>query len=174
MDNVAFLVDGHLEQRFVQRVCPGKPVRRLNCNGRNVSAEAIAKRVATQCRLMKGRHYPIVVWVDLEDRPISYHKFIEEITNEIHKLDVADELIIGVADRCIENWIIADSEVSGIAEECDGFNGKNRLSKSRPDYHETTVGVELLTACHSSRMIRSPSFAHFREKLPDGCWWLDR
>ena len=47
MKRPAFLVEGHLEQRFVQAVCPGSSVLRLNCNGDKVAIEAVAKRVGT-------------------------------------------------------------------------------------------------------------------------------
>ena len=67
MINPAFIVDGLMEKRIIQKVCPGKPVRLLNCNGKAVSYEAAAKRVASLVRLLKN-NYPIVIIFDREER----------------------------------------------------------------------------------------------------------
>ena len=42
MPEPAFLVDGHMEQLIIQQLCPKKPVRRIGCNGDDVSMAAIA------------------------------------------------------------------------------------------------------------------------------------
>ncbi len=183
MNNPAFIVDGHLERNFIQKVCPGKKVRILNCNGHAVSVKAIAKRIATHCRLFKGKYYPIIIWVDREDRDVSTTEFANELEQAISEEGIQDQIILGVADRNIENWIIADKltvrkeaeTVGKYPGVTDGYNGKSKIKQIIEGYHETTTGVELLTRCYASRMICSPSFKAFYEKLPKkGCWWLER
>jgi hypothetical protein len=183
MNSAAFLVDGHQEKKFVQQVCPGKPVRMLNLNGNSVTSAAIAKRIATHCRLFGGKYHPIVIWVDREDRDTSAPDLVAELDAAIRAAGVLDDIILGVADRAIENWILADRETVrplcrdtiSYPRQPDGFNGKSRMKKLFTGYHETTTGVELLTKCYASRMMTSASFRAFFECFPDNnCWWLAR
>ena len=180
----AFLVDGHLEKKFVQRACPNMVVRLLQCNGENVALEAIAKRVLTQCRLLSGKCQPMVVVVDREGRKQSAVDMSAELLSLVKKDGVTDELIVAVADRNIENWILADTETVAKmhhnietlwVETPDGFNGKARLKQALRTYHETTTGVDLLLKCRPSVMRSSPSFNRFVQKIADfDCWWLEK
>ena len=61
MSKPAFFVEGKTEQRIVQTLCPGCPVRIINCNGDGVSLEAISKRVGTLARLLHEKN--IVHWL---------------------------------------------------------------------------------------------------------------
>ena len=184
MNKFAFFVDGHLEKKFIQKACPKTIVRILNCNGRDVVMSAIAKRIATQCRLLGGKYYPIIIVIDREERTQSASELCDELTNKIRQNGVNDEIIIGVADRMIENWILADEDCfSHLAQKkfktcsiTDGLHGKNKLASCIGSYHETTTGVELLLKCRPSVMkSRNLTFKNFIEKVPaDICWWLSR
>jgi hypothetical protein len=183
VSSFAFLVEGHLEKKFIQNICPNKTVRMLNCNGKQVSAQAIAKRVATQCRLFKGRYSTIIICVDREDRVESASKFRDNLLKAIKSENVIENIIIGIPDRMIENWILADkatvykftSKRPIYEGNSDGFNGKSVIRHLIPEYHETTVGVELLEKCRVSKMLSSESFKDFYGRLPKGiCWWLER
>jgi len=68
MTKPAFIVEGHLEQAFVQMICDGSPVRRIGCNGTDVKIEAVAKHVATHARLLQRRFDPLIVVFDRERR----------------------------------------------------------------------------------------------------------
>ncbi len=185
MNNAAFLVDGHLEKKFVQNICPNKPVRILNCNGNAVSTKAIAKRVATQCRLLRGKRYPIVIITDLEDRNMTPQQFHDSLLTEIENEGVNDQIIIGIPNQMIENWIIADKKILiqhtskkplwYKTKSPDGYNGKNHLKFLLGSYHETTTGVELLKSCSPVEMCKSPSFKSFFNKIrKKKCWWLQQ
>jgi hypothetical protein len=185
MKNPACLVDGHLEKKFVQRTCPNMMVRLLQCNGDNVALEAIAKRIVTQCMLLHGKHYPIIVVVDREDRKQSAVDIATQLLSLVRAEEITDELIVAVADRNIENWIIADSQAikavypnfrqtwSGTP---DGFNGEAKLRRALGGtYHKTTDGVDLLLKCKPSAMRKSPSFDYFYQHVKEiGCWWIDK
>lgn len=184
MNKAAFLVEGHLEQKFVRQTCPKSIVRRINCNGKNASMSAIARRIATQCRLLGGRNYPIIVIFDREDRTVSVDELRDELLKEIANNEVTDSIVIGIPDRTIENWILADREIimrhskrrGKIPLNAEGLHGKRIMGKQIENYHETTLGVDLLTKCRASELNRnSNSFSHFFKQLDSiNCWWLKR
>jgi hypothetical protein len=184
MSNPAYLIDGHLEKKVIQQICPGAIVRILQCNGRDVSLQAIANRVASHCRLFHGKYYPIIVIIDRENRTQLAADIVYDLLSLIRASGVEDELIVAVADRNIENWILGDIEsikksYPGInlstKSSSDGFNGKSRLKRLIENYHETTIGVELLTKCRPSVMRRSPSFDFFfKQTMELNCQWLGR
>ena len=171
MPNPAFIVDGHTEQCFISQICPGRPIQRTNLNGKNVTIPAIAKKVASMIRLFGNRHYPIIVLIDKEDRESS----IEDICDELH-LQLEGEGItnqdirIGVADRMIENWIVADYQLVGNIqdkpEETDGLRGASVIKKNAGSYNKVIDGVKLLSSIDKTIVYQSsPSFRHFVDKL---------
>lgn len=184
MTNPAFLVDGHLEKKFIQHICPGYVVRILQCNGEQVAIKEIAKRVITQCKLLKGRYRPIVVVIDREGRSKTANKVGETLLSCIREAGINDDIIIGVADRMIENWILSDFDIVKKVKPRsrrswgnipDGFSGKNRLRKILGGYHETTDGVDLLIKCRPSKMKNSQSFQTFFNKIGHiKCNWLQK
>jgi len=185
MNKSAFIVEGHLEQYFIQATCPGRPVRRLECNGHNVSVAAIAKRIMTHCHLFNNNYYPIIVMIDREDRHETSTQICSLILSEVRGLGITDNIIIGIADRMIENWILADPDIINQcqnkikdvpAASYEGFLGKNIISQYLRSYQETTDGVDLLLKCRASHIKNSsPSFADFCTRLPkNNCHWLKR
>ena len=184
MSNAAFLVDGHLEQKFIQRICPNRPVRRIECNGRDASVIAISDRIATQCRLLNNRYYPVIIVIDREDRTTTANEFATELLGQIRIFGIHDYIILGIADRMIENWILADHDAlnqytgkrQNIPTSCEGDHGKNIIKSCLKHHHEMTVGVALLETCKPITMIaNSTSFKSFYEQLPKNCvFWLSR
>jgi len=184
MNNPAFLVDGNLEQKFIQRSCPGKTVNRINCNGEDVEVSAIVSRIATQCRLLGNKYYPIVVIIDRESRDISTEELCTQILAGLRGEGITDKLIVAASNRMIENWILADPEVvrqhpnfqKAPPAKCEGLNGKKLMKECIRYYHETTIGVDLLLKCRASYLRKnSESFAYLYKKLPSKrCWWLNR
>lgn len=177
---VAFLVDGHTEQRFIQRICPKKTVQRINLNGSSVGASAIAKRIATQVRLWGGKYFPIIIIIDLEDRDVSHTEFADDLVAELRNQGIEDSLIVGVADRMIENWIVADAQLLGwddVPVVTDGIHGAGKLKELKGVYDKAGDGPDLLSRARPSRIrARSPSFDALFNKLPilPGCHWLQR
>ncbi len=179
---LAFLVEGRMEQRIVQRLCDGVPVRLIGANGRDVTPTAIAKRAAPLIRLLKN-YYPIVIVFDREARKLSCAAIEAELRQALkaHKVE-RDDLIIGIADRMIENWILACSQVRrkyGLLESCEGKDGKAILSlaleRNGKSYHETTIGVEMFCAIDVGAVREhSSSFARFVRELGQHCSWIRR
>ena len=133
MINPCFIVDGQMEQTIINHFCPDKPVRLLNCNGRDVSIEAAAKKAASLIRLMK-RNYPVVLIFDREKRVDTSEQIAQKLQEEIQKCGINNiELIIGVPDKMMENWILADinsiNSYLEVNEEQNVFEGTGGKSK---------------------------------------------
>lgn len=184
MPNPAFIVEGQMEQRFIQNACPGAPVRLLGCNGDSVSINAISTRIHFHLRFLANR-YPIIIIFDRERRETTSEEIVAQLEAMLLAGGVSVEnIVIGVPDRTIENWILADhacfrEELSiNIPNACyEGEFGKNSLKQRiGREYHygETTTGVALLKRMQPWRALgNSPSLAAFLSRLELDCWWLD-
>lgn len=171
MTNPAFIVDGHTEQCFIRSICPGHPIRRTNLNGKDVTIEAIAIKVAAIIRLLNNRNYPIIILVDRENRNES----CEELKTFLHDLIVREginnqDLRIGFADKMIENWIVADfqliNKTEAKPEVTDGLNGAFLIKKHRGSYNKVIDGVNLLLAVDKSIVYNeSTSYRSFIDSL---------
>jgi hypothetical protein len=154
MSKPAYLVEGDLEQRFIQSVCPtGAPIRKIGCNGDKVRLTALAKHIGTQARLLQKKYEPVVLVFDREKREAT----CEEIEQELRKLRILESIsakvIIGIPDREIENWILADFQMFADSSGCDtkhsddcyqGTSGKSKIKQLIPKgktYVETLEGV---------------------------------
>lgn len=180
-----YIVDGVLEQNVIKRLCPGRPVRRTNLNGKSVHLVAIAKRVATLIRVSSGDYDPIIVIVDREQRDLSSDE-MEIQTKELLRQDDLDtsRLVISCPDRMIENWICAgtiefqDNPIcQGDDVSFDDLHGKARLKGELlqfiPAYREATTGVDLFCKINVSRArLRSASFCRFSEQVEKECRWM--
>ena len=185
MSSPAYIVEGFTEKLFLAEICSGHPIKRLEINGKNVSLEAIIDRIESLAVLLKGRHSPIVVLFDREERDASSSAIAAEIERELRRRRPQEDFVIGVADRMIENWIVADWEalrnldgsLSPTAPLCEGSNGKAVLRKAlgKQGYSTTVNGPALLKAARPSVIKdRSASFASFVSRLRIDCWWLRR
>ena len=188
MNKPAFLVEGDLEQRFIQANCKNCPVQKINCNGKAVSLEAIAKRVGTLARLMEKRHSPsvIIVIFDREHRSQTSEEIENSFLNLLKSECVGTKVVVGVPDRTIESWILADVErFAASAGVCiadaviaEGKNGKNVLRGllGGRAYSEPIHGVAWLKSARASILsTQSASFRRFATLLRDiECWWLNR
>lgn len=154
--SIAFIVDGTQEKRIVQRLCEGAPVRMTMLNGKDVKIAAITKAVISLAKLLKGRHFPIVIVVDREGRPESSIDMEAQIKAGIVSAGYdARDIIVSCPDLMVENWILAGNPrcASGrtiLDPSCggmDGLNGKSRLKNELRGhniaYNETGNGVEL-------------------------------
>ena len=172
MSNPAFIVDGYTELKIIQYLCPGKPVKRTDCNGKDVKIPLIAKKIASHIRILGNRHYPIIVLVDKENRELSFEDMVQQIRDALHNEGITDQDIrIGVADRMIENWIIADWELlAGNIDSkppiTDSSNGASAIKKIKNTYDKTTDGVEYFKSARQNILYNnSPSYKHFIDQL---------
>jgi hypothetical protein len=180
--NPAFIVDGLTERRIIQKLCPGRPIN-LSMNGENVSLKAMAAKIVALIRNMNNVYYPIVIVTDREKRADGFLTIAAElrleIVEQLASKNMTVDIRIGVADRMIENWILADADALGnppeIPPETDGLGGKGLVKRIMPTYSETVDGPDLFFKADASKMYEnSPSFRHFVDQLEDlDCPYLD-
>lgn len=185
MSKPAFLIDGFTEKLILENICPNTKINRINCNGNSVSICAMAKRICTLIRLLNNKYYPIFVIIDREDREESVSQIIADLESEFKKVGIKEDVRIGVCDRMIENWTLADwdsfKRSTGIDENMirpilfEGTQGKTKVKKYYPNYQETTDGVEFFLKANPAIMFEnSDSFKIFVSKIKDiDCFWVN-
>ena len=181
MNNPAFIVDGFTEKLIIQKICPGKPIRRTDLNGKNVQLCALAKKIASIIRILGDNYSPIVIIVDKEKRDISYNVMISSLEKLIKNEGVISKFIIGVPDIMIENWMIADWEILDTEEnkpiKTDGSNGSSVIKKNKNTYNKTTEGVTYFLKANPINIYNnSPSYRTFMNSLVGklSCFYLEK
>jgi hypothetical protein len=187
MSKPAYLVDGQTEQKIIRKLCPSQPVKLIGCNGDTVSLNEIAKRISTHINLLNNVYYPIICLIDKEKREDSIEDIEYELREHLNNLGHQnDDIIIGIADRMIENWILGDwnnfTNYYGLKLKCpndcfDGIGGKGYIRKTADFYHETTDGVDLFLSANQQTIYeKSPSFKFFIDKLKgkNDCHYSDQ
>lgn len=173
MKNPVFIVDGFTEKLIMEKICPGKKVIRTDLNGKQVTIIAIARKISTLIRALGNRNYPIIILIDKEDRIDDCDKLIKDLHAELINCGINNQdLRIGVADRMLENWIIADwnclSSDKAKPKVTESINGNSFIKKTLGSYSKTTDGVDLfLKANHSIIYENSPSFKLFIDNIID-------
>lgn len=180
--NPAFIVDGLTEKNILEKLCPGKSIR-LSINGKDVSLKKMAEKIVTIIRALDNRNYPIVILTDREKRNDDFLKVANDLKQEVVKIlkekNIDVDIRIGVADRMIENWILADADALNnhpeIPTETDGISGKSWMKKLKPNYSETADGPDLFLKADALKIYeQSPSFKHFVDQLKDlDCFYLN-
>lgn len=184
MPNPIFLVEGQTEKLFIEQVCNGAKILRLEINGRNVALDAIVGRAATLVRLQQGRTSPSIILFDREDRRESAHEIAQEVSTKMRQILPSEHVIVGVADRMFENWILADWDSlrsmapnlpAAAPAATDGLNGKAELKRLFGNYSKTVDGPRLLRSARATFIrLNSASFASLHAQLSIPCWWLHR
>jgi hypothetical protein len=149
--NPAFIVEGSMEQKILARICSGQPIRRIGCNGDEVSINRMCDFIETQIRTLKNKNYPIVIIFDREKRTETCAEIEIEVLARLNDRGLdSQDIRVFVADREAEDWYLKDVESIcnhyGLPEPLNSLRGKGgieRLIGPAIPYHETTVGVEL-------------------------------
>jgi hypothetical protein len=183
MTKPAFLVEGQMEQAIIQAICPNHPVRLIGCNGDSVSMMAVARALEVHFRLLKNYH-PIIILFDRERRTESCDALRTELSIYLDQKNHEGQYVIGMPDRTIENWILADWDnlcktehgykaFDGDPEDCHGKSTLRRLLPRHVVYHETTTGVDLFLKCRPEEIYRRhKSFRDFVSRIQIPCYWL--
>jgi len=183
MPSPVFLVEGQTEKLFIEQICPGAKILRLEINGRDVAIDAIVGRAATLIRLQQGRTSPSIILFDREDRRESANAIAQEVSTKLSQLLPSEHIIVGVADKMFENWILADWEsLRSVVDDLqpapattEGINGKALLKRLLPNYSKTLDGPRLLRSARATFIrLQSQSFDAFRAQLALPCRWLHR
>jgi hypothetical protein len=186
MSSPAYIVEGDLEQAFLKNVCPGAPIRKIGCNGDDVALRTLAKFIGTQGRLLQKRYRPLIIVFDREGRCKPCDQIETEIREYLLDESISVEIIIGIPDREIENWILADAisfcsctrtDRNALESNYEGKGGKaaiKSLLSHGSVYVETSDGPSWLKKCRPTRMAAaSESFRRFYDHIKEmQCWWL--
>jgi hypothetical protein len=181
MSSPAFIVDGFTEMKIVQKICPNTPVQRTDLNGKDVTLDAISNNLSRLIKPLINRYYPIVILVDKEDRNITCEEMESVIFENLKKNFPDQDLRVGVADRMIENWMIADwvSFCNNSAKKptnTDGLNGTAVIKKIKGSYSKTADGVNFFVNNNPHIMYEnSLSYRCFIDKLKDlNCYYTNQ
>lgn len=147
MPSPAFLIEGHMEQKILQSICPGVPIQRIGCNGTDVPMAVMADFIETLIRLLNNRNHPIIIIFDRERREATCDALVAELSAELERRELNVDFRIGIPDQMIENWILADFKMlaneygaTPTALNYEGVPGKGRLAALLKDgrrYQET-------------------------------------
>jgi hypothetical protein len=144
---------------------------------------ALSKVLDARLRRLKN-YRPVVIIVDRERRSQPASALVSELCQLLNAKGHRGQYIVGMPDRMIENWILADWEkivsvnagFKSFSQSAEGLNGKaavKRLLPSEVTYHETTVGVALFLQCRSPAVWEaSESFRRLVCQLNIKCSWL--
>jgi len=185
MPDIAFIVEGQLEQRAVNRACPNHKVVLLGANGDSVTIATICNRIETHYRLFSNRYYPIIVIFDREHRRETTEEIESALVKELTSRGIdSKQFIFFISDRKFECMFLAhigedgDYHKSGCPQTTcvDGLDGvselKSRLMQKGLRYHKTTTGLELFKLVRPTILAsKSPSFKRFQSQILQYCRW---
>ena len=187
MSKPAYLIDGFSEKLILDKLCPGHPIRRIDMNGKDVSIEALGKTIGSLIRLLNNRNYPIIIIIDREQRTETRQEILKGLLDALEKQGISiDQIRIGIADRMLENWILADWEnfrneigQPTLKKPCatfEGLNGKSMIRKYLKEYQETTDAVRLMVSSNPDRIREnSSSFNDLISSMTDlDCSWIPK
>jgi hypothetical protein len=146
-------------------------VKILDLNGKDVSLRAIAKKIYGLIEANGGKNYPVIIVLDKEERDIDFNVMASEVEKLIKEIPgVSQEIIVAVADRMIENWVLADQETLfgkiAIEGETDGKNGSAEIKKHSGSYFKTTDFPERFKEVNKGTVYaNSPSYKAFVDKI---------
>lgn len=181
-NNVGVLVDGRAEQLFFEAALPGCRVRRILPNGRNVSLELIGEKIIDGHNSFGGYVDTLIAKLDREQRPASCSTMAQELKSILDKAKISRPTILAIADRCLENWILADdariSELTGSNYTyChEGRMGKSTLSNilSQTSMSFVETSRHLLSSKASNISASSVSFDAFSKNVHFSWYWIEQ
>jgi hypothetical protein len=158
---------------------------------RDAKMETIAKFVDAQIRALGNRNFPIVVVLDREGRKEPVPTLKEQLHTALEELGHVGQCLIGISDRCIENWILGDLEthtsyfegraiaaLNARGSNVEGKNGKAVLKSLMPQRHydERIHGSKMLVESRAAQVyLKSLSFKLFVDECRTAklrCPWL--
>jgi len=179
MEKIAAIVEGHTEEHFIRATYASVHITRPIPNGRTVTTEVVIEAIIDALELIGGNISKVVVLLDREQRDLDAEAFIMAIRNGITPRCGARAIYIGVADRQIENWIIADEqEMRSRFDRTfkypgDGCAGKTVLqSLSGGTSRGPRDTALLLKSCSATRSAgNSPSLSRFIQAIDFDWVW---
>jgi len=136
MEKILALVEGHTETHFVKQTYGNSIVLRPFPNGDDVAIELIIESILDVMGTIGGGITKVLILLDREGRDISASDMRKMIGDAISETCRHCTVSVGVTDRHIENWILADEDrvrqqygPADYAYPGDGFRGKGMFEK---------------------------------------------
>lgn len=181
MERIAAIVDGHAERHFFS-IAANAHVQDAIGNGISVPIDHIVEDAILAMRALSFDIKTVVVIFDREGRSETVQELASAVADRLAPHSSGRNLAVGVKDRHLENWILADPEtvcsklgLQDYTYSHEGLRGKPVLSQMvgyRLSYVDTAT---LLKSCFASRIAsNSPSFAHFLGQLSCAWFWIER
>jgi hypothetical protein len=187
---MVFIVEGDLEKKFLEKQCKSHLIiRKIPSNGDSVCIDKIVSMIRAIVELINNPGEIFVV-LDREGRVETAEQLEQIISTKLNEIFPRKLLSIHIADRMIENWIIADIDVllsEGLEIEGDptmfeGCGGKAKIKaafrKNNSSYSETVDGVRLLEKCMPTVLAqKSASFSRLYPRLLEKvgfCTWVTK
>jgi hypothetical protein len=108
MEKILAIVEGQTEAHFVKATYANALITRPFPNGEDVAVEVIVDAVTDTVETVCGHISKVLVLLDLEKRSVSANDFLNAILSALSQNCSGRQFYIGVADRQIETWILAD------------------------------------------------------------------
>ena len=173
MERIAAIVEGHTEEHFVRSTYGAARITRAIPNGRTVDPGVIVDAVLDALELVSGSVTKVLILFDREGRAETAEALAAEVRDGVAARCGDRVLYVGVSDRQIENWVVADEAEmqlrfnAGYEYGGDGCSGKVVL---RDLNGGVSLGpkdtAELLKACSAScAAVKSVSLASFLRQI---------
>lgn len=176
------LVEGHTEATFFEIAHSNARAVRCIPNGKSVPLATIVEEIIDQLELFGGEDVDFFVVFDREGRKESAQEIVKFILDGIEAAGVMRSVVVGVPDREIENWILAETEkMSSMLGADYRYPGESTFGKVHferllvDEFHSPTSKAKLLKSCVASNILsESVSFKDFHD-LYTGDWhWMVR
>jgi hypothetical protein len=169
-----------METHFMRQSYGNAIVQRPFPNGDSVDLELIIESIRDRLETIGGPITKFVVLMDREGRPQSAADIAQTVLDRLKAHSPARSFYVGVSDREVENWIIADEErmreaygTSAYEYAGEGKNGKAILEQLNGGIDASFRDkATLLNSCSSVRAAtKSPSLAHFLAQIDFQWHW---
>jgi hypothetical protein len=179
MERIVALVEGHMETHFVRSTYGNAVVQRPFPNGRTVDLDLIVESIRDQLETVGGDITKVVILLDREGRDIPAPDMLKYLQDELGKCTSNRNLYIGVSDRQIENWVVADEDhmrekfdAPNYQYVGDGTSGRTTLEKLNGGDAGYRDKAYLLKSCSATGAARrSPSLAAFLQIINFDWGW---
>lgn len=183
MERIVALVEGHLETHFVNSSYANAIVQRPFPNGDDVDLDLIIESINDQLETVGGDISKVVIMMDREGRDQSAKDIASHVGDGVSKANPNRSIYVGVSDREIENWILADEELMASSFSLKSYKYKYEGNKGKSILRDISGGVDLgyrdkakiLKSCVASRVAsNSSSFEQFQSSFDFEWWWISR
>lgn len=179
MERIVALVEGRTEYHFLLLTANALVLRKLP-NSDDCPLDVIAEVAIDALEAIGGTITKVLVIIDREGRDQSAAQMASALAGLIQPAIGRRTLIVGVTDRHVENWILADQEnvaaVTGApyAYCGDGTKGKTRFIESWGTDLPPRAKAEILAGISVTRArSRSPSLEAMASQVNFEWPWID-